>query len=128
MIVESVDAIARENASKTEPAGRYQASLRHFLNQLTTSEVKALHLIAQSCRADNWLEGPDSIEPLYYNLSHTKPGMDKQTYIDFLVSLIDFLPEYIARYSKTCSEWNLDPFDKLASLVEEDKAHSHSSI
>ncbi|WP_297797010.1 hypothetical protein [uncultured Marinobacter sp.] len=128
MIVDSVEAIARDKVSETEPAGGSKASLRHLLNQLSISEVKAVHFIVQSGRTPSWLRDSSSIESLYLDLNGVESEeRNRQVYVDFLVSKIDRLPAYIASYSEICGERHLDPFDELGALVQEERAHSRSS-
>lgn len=128
MIVDSVEAIAKDTVSKTEPAGGSKASLRHLLNQLSISEVKAVHLIVQAGRTPSWLRDSSSIESLYHNLNGIQSEERiRQIYTDFLTSKIDLLPAYIASYSEICGERHLDPFDELGALVQEENAHSRSS-
>jgi|TARA_R100000501_G_C2627700_1_gene121666 hypothetical protein len=128
MIIDSVEAIAKDTFNETETTGGSKASLRHFLNQLSISEVKAVHFIIQAGRTPSWLRGSSSIESLYLDLNGIESEeRNRQIYIDFLVSTIDRLPTYIASYSEICGERYLDPFDELGALVQKDSAHSRSS-
>ena len=69
MIVDNVEAIARDTVSKTEPAKGSKASLRHLLSRLSIAEVKAVHCIVQAGRTPSWLRDSSSIESLYHNLN-----------------------------------------------------------
>lgn len=124
MTVESVEAIATD----TKQAGSSTATLRNFLSQLSSPEVKAIHFIVQAGRTRSWLKESDSIESLYHNLNGIQSEeRGRQIYIDFLTSKIDRLPAYIASYSKICGEQHLKPFDELGALVQEERTHSRSS-
>ena len=128
MIVDNVEAIARDTVSKTEPAKGSKASLRHLLSRLSIAEVKAVHCIVQAGRTPSWLRDSSSIESLYHNLNEIQSEERiRQIYMDFLTSRIDLLPAYIASYSEICGERHLDPFDELGALVQEENAHSHPS-
>lgn len=121
MIVDNVIAIARDTVSKTEPAEGSKASLRHLLSQLSIAEVKAVHCIVQAGRTPSWLRDSSSIESLYHNLNRIQPeGRIRQVYIDFLVSKIDLLPNYIASYLDLCGELRIEPFNELGALVYDD--------
>lgn len=108
MIADSVEGIVRDTGSKTERERDSTASLRHFLDQLSFPEVKAIYVIVQAGRNPSWLAETRSIGPLYVNLSRIRPANEgQQSCIDFLLPKTDNLQTYIARCTETCTNYGL---------------------
>jgi hypothetical protein len=104
------------------------ASLRHFLEQLSFPEVKAIYVIIQGGRNPSWLAETRSVVPLYVNLSGIRPANEgKQSCIYFLLPKTNYLQAYIARYIETCNKLRFDPFEGLGLLIQDEIVQEHCS-
>lgn len=121
-----VDSLQATTPRMTEQPDGSKGRLVNSLDELSFPEVKALYFIIQTGRTPSWLRESDSIRSLYENLCGIAPvtrGM--QNCIDFILSVIDNLQIYIARYFGICNELRLDPFNDLEILVQEEIAQGY---